>query len=102
MTDSWRTAVDVDLTAELHAGRNVLAIQAANAQPGPSGLVGKLHLETSNANPVDVVTDAAWKSSDTDTPGWQQPDFDDSAWPAALVAAAYGSGPWGNSVTTAP
>ncbi|MEA5365386.1 family 78 glycoside hydrolase catalytic domain [Amycolatopsis sp., V23-08] len=99
VADSWRTAVDVDLTADLRPGRNVLAIQAANAQPGPSGLVGKLHVETSSGTPVDIVTDAAWKASDTDTAGWQQPDFDDSAWPAALVAAAYGSGPWGNSVT---
>lgn len=99
VADSWRTAVDVDLTAELRPGRNVLAIQAANAQPGPSGLVGKLHLETAGASPADIVTDTAWKASDTDTPGWRQPDFDDSAWPASLVAAAYGSGPWGNSVT---
>ena len=102
VADSWRTAVDVDLTNDLRPGRNVLAIQTANAQPGPSGLVGKLHIETSDANPIDIVTDTAWKSSDTDTPGWQQPDFDDSTWPAALVAAAYGSGPWGNSVTAAP
>ncbi|MET1074712.1 MAG: family 78 glycoside hydrolase catalytic domain [Umezawaea sp.] len=101
INDSWRTAVDVDLTAALRPGRNVIAVQAANAQPGPSGLVGKLHVEVAGAPPVDIVTDAAWKSSDAGTTGWQQPDFADSAWPAALVAAAYGSGPWGNSVTTA-
>jgi alpha-L-rhamnosidase len=102
VADSWRTAVDADLTADLRPGRNVIAIQAANAQPGPSGLVGRLHIETADANPIDIVTDAAWQSSDVDTPGWQQPDFDDSTWPASLVAAAYGSGPWGNSVTAAP
>ncbi|MCS7480328.1 glycoside hydrolase family 78 protein [Umezawaea endophytica] len=102
VNDSWRSAVDVDLTAALRPGRNTIAVQAANAQPGPSGLVGKLHVELSGANPVDIVTDAAWKSSEVDEAGWRQADFDDSAWPPALVAAAYGSGPWGNSVTTAP
>jgi alpha-L-rhamnosidase len=101
INDSWRSAVDVDLTSALHAGRNVIAIQAANAQPGPSGLVGKLHLETSGAEPVDLVTDASWKSSNQEDGGWQAPDFDDSVWPAALVAATYGSGPWGSSVTPA-
>ena len=101
VNDSWRTAVDVDLTADLRPGRNVIAIQAANAQPGPSGLVGKLQVGISGADPIDIVTDTAWKSSDLEVAGWQQPDFDDSAWPVALVAAAYGSGPWGNSVTAA-
>ncbi|MET0495834.1 MAG: family 78 glycoside hydrolase catalytic domain [Actinoplanes sp.] len=98
VNDSWRTAVDADLTGDLRPGRNVIAVQAANAQPGPSGLVGRLRVELAGADPISLVTDAAWKSSDTDVPGWQQPGFDDSAWPAALVAAPYGSGPWGNSV----
>ncbi len=79
VADSWRSAVDVDLTADLRAGRNVLAVQAANAQPGPSGLVGRLHVELAGASPVDVVTDATWKSSDVEAAGWQQPGFDDSA-----------------------
>ncbi|HWO65128.1 MAG TPA: family 78 glycoside hydrolase catalytic domain [Umezawaea sp.] len=102
VADSWRQAVDVDLTGDLRPGRNVVAIQAANAQPGPSGLVARLHVEVAGAAPVDIVTDATWRSSEVDVPGWQQVAFDDSTWQAALVAAAYGSGPWGNSVSVAP
>jgi alpha-L-rhamnosidase len=101
VADSWRTATVVDISAALRPGRNVIAAEATNAQPGPAGFLGKLRVEGSSA-PVEITTDTAWKSADTTATGWQQPDFDDSAWPQALVAAAYGSGPWGSSVTTQP
>lgn len=96
--DSWRTATFVDVASALRPGRNVVAIKAVNAQPGPAGLVGKLQVE-GLPDPVELVTDGAWQAADSMTDGWQQPDFDDSAWPQALAAASYGSGPWGSSVT---
>jgi alpha-L-rhamnosidase len=99
VTDSWRTAMVVDVAASLHAGRNVIAIEAINTATSPAGLIGKLHVEGSVGDPLDLVTDNSWKSANTATTGWQQPDFDDSAWPAALEAAPYGSGPWDSSVT---
>lgn len=92
--DSWSTESDIDLTAELQPGRNVLAVQSANTQPGPSGLIAKLHVEQAGHDPLTVVTDADWKSFDAAVDGWQAPDFDDSSWPAALVATAYGNAPW--------
>ncbi|WP_328615468.1 glycoside hydrolase family 78 protein [Amycolatopsis sp. NBC_00355] len=99
--DSWRTATVVDVSAALRPGRNVIAAEATNAQPGPAGFLGKLRVEGSGA-PFELVTDASWKSANTAATGWQQPGFDDAAWPQALVAAAYGSGPWGSSVSTPP
>src|SRR6266568_1405495 len=92
VTDSWRTAMVVDVAASLHAGRNVIAIEAINTATSPAGLIGKLHVEGSVGDPLDLVTDNSWKSSNTTTTGWQQPDFDDSAWLAALEAAPYVSG----------
>jgi alpha-L-rhamnosidase len=99
VADSWRAATVVDVSTALRPGRNVIAAEAANAAAGPAGFLGKLRVEGPGA-PVDLVTDAAWKSADTAATGWQQPGFDDAAWPRALVAAAYGAGPWGGSVTT--
>ncbi|MEU0795019.1 family 78 glycoside hydrolase catalytic domain [Amycolatopsis sp. NPDC005961] len=101
VADSWRTATVVDISTALHAGRNVIAAEAANASPGPAGLLGKLRVE-SQGTPVELVTDGSWKSSAAAAAGWQQPSFDDTAWPRALVAAPYGGGPWGSSVTTQP
>ena len=101
VADSWRTATVVDIATALRPGRNVIAAEATNTMPGPAGFLGKLRVEGSGG-PLDLVTDSAWKSADTTATGWQQPDFDDSAWPQALVAAPYGTGPWGGSVGTAP
>ncbi|GAA3526344.1 family 78 glycoside hydrolase catalytic domain [Amycolatopsis ultiminotia] len=97
--DSWRQAVLVDIAAALHPGRNVLAIEAANAATGSAGLIGRLHVEGSAGDPLDLGTDDTWKSADAAATGWQQPDFDDTAWPAALKVAEYGTGPWASSVT---
>src|SRR5262249_8297822 len=98
VSDSWSTATLIDISADLHPGRNVIAIEPANALAGPAGLIGKLHVQGSTGDPLDLVTDDTWKSADTAATGWQQPDFDDSTWPAALEAAHYGDAPWFNSV----
>ncbi len=102
VSDSWRTAMLVDVAASLHAGRNVIAIEAINTSTSPAGLIGKLHVEGSIGDPLDLVTDASWKAANAAATGWQQPDFDDSAWPAALVAAQYGGGPWDSAVGLPP
>jgi hypothetical protein len=39
------------------------------------------------------VTDTAWKSANAPATGWEQPAFEDSAWPTAQMGAKYGSGP---------
>lgn len=93
VADAWRTASIVDISALLRPGVNVIAVAAVNTNPGPAGLLAKLK---------DLVTDGRWKVSDAAAPGWEQPGFDDAAWPAARVAAAYGSGPWGSSVSAPP
>ncbi|MFD4778003.1 family 78 glycoside hydrolase catalytic domain, partial [Streptomyces sp. NPDC058427] len=46
-----------------------------------------------------IVTDDSWKSTDTEpADNWRGPDFDDSGWPAAKEAAAWGAAPWGEVV----
>jgi alpha-L-rhamnosidase len=101
VANSWSTASILDISSALRPGSNVIAVEAVNANPGPAGLLAKLHIEGSSA-PFDLVTDGSWKVADAAGSGWQQPGFDDSAWPGARVAAAYGSGPWGSSVSAPP
>lgn len=98
VTDSWKQGQLADVTSALHPGVNTIAIEAVNTSASPAGVVGRLHVERSGADPVDVVTDGSYKSATTAPDGWQRPGFDDSAWPAAKDAAAYGSGPWGSQV----
>ncbi|MEV8508216.1 family 78 glycoside hydrolase catalytic domain [Actinoplanes sp. NPDC051475] len=92
VADSWKRATTVDVTAQVRAGANTIAIAATNTSAGPAGVIAQLQGAATSG------TDAAWKASQTAPDGWQQPGFDDGAWPAARVAAAYGSGPWGDQV----
>ncbi|WP_329525333.1 family 78 glycoside hydrolase catalytic domain [Streptomyces sp. NBC_01462] len=101
VADSWRTASVIDIAPYLHAGTNVLAVEATNTDQGPAGVLGSLHFEGAGS-PADLVTDSSWKASNAADDGWQQPGYDDAAWPNALDAARYGSGPWGRSVSAPP
>lgn len=93
--DSWKRATTVDVTAQIQAGRNTIAIAATNTTNGPAGVLAKLQ------GAATTVTDASWKSAQSAPDGWEQPGFDDAAWASARVGAAYRSGPWGDQVTVA-
>ena len=78
----------LDLTKQLVAGRNVIAVEAFNGAdgvPSPAGLLAKLVVEFDGKEPVVVVTDGTWKSTDRQVKGWGALDFDDSSWKPALV-----------------
>src|SRR5579862_7430162 len=87
-----------DVTSLLHGGINTLAIEAIRgrgivAGAGPVAtqqitygevLVAKILPAAFGAEvPALVFSTPSWKSTTTFTENWQQPDFDDSHWPAA-------------------
>ncbi|MEO6084197.1 MAG: family 78 glycoside hydrolase catalytic domain, partial [Umezawaea sp.] len=101
--DGWKLGKSADVTAQVRAagGRVVLAAVATNrgsASVNPGGLLVRLVVETA-AGQRELVTGTGWKVADTEQGGWQQPGFDDSAWAAATVLAAYGQSPWGRNVS---
>jgi alpha-L-rhamnosidase len=103
-TDGWRIGrfADVTVPARAAGGRIVLAALATNrgsAPINPGGLLVRLVVELADGQRRELVTGAGWRVTDTEPIGWQQPEFDDSAWPAAIVLAPYGQGPWGNNVS---
>jgi alpha-L-rhamnosidase len=93
VTDSWKRATTVDVTAQLRAGTNTIAIAATNTSAGPAGVLAKL-----TSGETTIVSDAGWKAAQSAPDGWEQPSYDDTAWPAATAAATYGGGPWGSQV----
>jgi alpha-L-rhamnosidase len=103
--EAWRTVRVADIRAHLHEGANTLAVEATNGggpfgAGGPAGLLAVVHVEAADGTVVETRTDETWRAADTETPGWQTQQFDDSAWPAAQVGARYGDGPWGNGAST--
>jgi len=93
--DDWRGMKALDVTSFIHPGANVLAIAGTNVKDA-AGLVCRLVITPDAGDPIEIISDAAWKSSGTETAGWDTVGFDDHAWPAAQVVAKMGDGPWGN------
>jgi alpha-L-rhamnosidase len=90
VTDSWKQAASLDVTARLHTGSNTIAIASQNTSAGPAGMIAKLG--------NTLVTDAGWKAGNSANAGWEQPGFNDTSWPNAINEGAYGGGAWGNQV----
>ena len=89
----------VNLTGYLQPGDNLLAIQVSNGanERGntPAGLLARLVLQGADGKTTELVTDPSWKTQRGNLPGWRALAFDDAAWPAAVVQAKFGEGPWG-------
>ncbi len=92
--DSWQWVYRFDVGPLLRQGRNVLAVRVRSTLPGPGGLVLRL-----KGLPTDLVSDAEFRVTRDQPPdGWQQPDFDDSAWQQAFVLGPLGMPPWGGAL----
>lgn len=96
----WSTPTILDATPALRTGPNLLAIRAENGKApvaqNPAGLNAALDIELADGGKQPLRTNADWRASKAAVDGWTSLDFDDSAWPAALVTAAYGDPPWGH------
>lgn len=90
--------VEVDLADALHAGDNVLAVEAKNIgeNANPAGLIGALRVEFEQGAPLIFVTNASWKTSDKEAAQWQETGFDDAAWTSAQQLGQHGMKPWGD------
>ncbi len=94
----WQRPYTFDITETLRAGTNIFAASVTNrgASASPAGLVGKLLIEFDSGQPVTVLIDSAWKSSQTGGDGWQNEEFEDGTWVNVIETADCGDMPWGN------
>ncbi len=85
----------VDVTKFLHAGENVIAIEAVRGR-GVTGFANSALLRQQTFGqvvvakivpaaqgidaPALVISDKQWKSSASEASGWEQPKFDDAGW----------------------
>ncbi|KAJ7044357.1 lectin [Mycena alexandri] len=84
----------------------VLAVLATNAG-GPAGVLMSMEINMvprgrNNCTAgVFLTTDGLWKSTEGAIPaGFEQPDYDDSTWPAVGSQGAYGIAPWATLTIT--
>ncbi|MEO9322932.1 family 78 glycoside hydrolase catalytic domain [Nocardioides sp. C4-1] len=77
---------------------NLIAVRTTNGAGSPAGLIARVVVHYDDGSTTEVTTDTAWKGSKTVPADWFSPTLDDGSWPAAVVQATYGSGPWGSGV----
>ena len=95
----------MDVTAHLKLAHNVLAIRAINKHYGtasdPAGLLVVVTWQK-GAGAGRLVSDHLWRGKVGAPTGWEQPDYDDTQWPAALALCTYPEGPWGDQLGNYP
>ncbi len=96
--NSLNTADFHQIGRYLQANKNLIAVQGAN-RSGPGWLVAQGQVELSDGKILEIMTNPKWKESQKELPGWQNADFDDSAWPFALVGTAEQAREWQTNTT---
>jgi alpha-L-rhamnosidase len=94
---NFHVASVFDLATRLKPGRNLLAVRVKNSgdAPNPAGLLGRLEVNFNDGEPLVVATDESWKSTTTETAGWEKAGLDDASWSAAKNLGPAGMAPWG-------
>ncbi len=94
---NFKEALIVDVKDSLTAGRNVLAIDAANQgdAANPAGVLAVLSVRYTDGTSTVIVSDGSWRTAQSASTDWMTPDFDAGSWEHTRIAAAYGAGPWG-------
>ena len=92
---SWDQPASVDVTAELVAGDNILALRGIN-HSGAAGAVARLEITYADGKKTTVVTDTSWLAHNEDLVGWQQLVFKADNWTKPKSVARLGAQPWGD------
>ncbi|NOY59333.1 MAG: hypothetical protein GXO75_10470, partial [Calditrichaeota bacterium] len=85
--DSWINVDLFDIGASLHKGENLIAIEETN-DPGYGWFIAQGLVRMENGDSLEIVSNKKWKQKTSIVPGWENLDFDDSAWENAQIAPA--------------
>lgn len=85
----WRTYGSAVVTATLHPGRNLLAIEALQYGGGQAPVNALLYVKFADGSSTVVKTgDGAWKSALNAPGAWYAPPYGDAAWVAPIAYSA--------------
>jgi len=94
----WQTGSQFNDRAHLlKPGRNVLTIWSEHRPPSGDtpAILACFEIQFADGGVLRLVTDSSWKAWTTKVSGWDNPNHDDTAWPAAVVLGELGDLPWG-------
>lgn len=92
--NDWTTVLEFDLTSQVRAGDNLLAIEVRNTG-GAGGLLYKLIVQMPGGKTLSVFSNARVHVNRRVPPLWTLFAVDDSNWPRAVEIAPPNKGPWG-------
>lgn len=95
--DNWQTPTQVILQLPFNVGDNILAAKVTNGGKGPNaaGFIAELFGADANGQVQwTISTDDTWLSSETESKGWERPNFDSAAWTSAVVIGDSTIAPW--------
>jgi alpha-L-rhamnosidase len=97
---SWQTYVHSEVSSQLHADKNTLAVEIIryyipdswmNSDESKTPMSACLIVEFQDGSYVVFQSDSHWKASLNAADGWSAADFDDSSWDAATIYPFTGS-----------
>jgi len=88
----WKKFVRADVTKDLGPGANSIAIEVLHYVVNPNGMatddappmIATLVVEYKDGSWSSFASDPNWKTAFHPTAGWQEKNYDDSAWKAAV------------------
>ena len=91
----WKKYVRADVTAQLSAGANSIAIQSVHYVVNPNGMatedsppmIATLVVQYADGSWANFTSSPDWKVAIHADAGWQQKGFDDSGWKKAVAFA---------------
>lgn len=86
-----RQVFSFNVTVDLEAGRNALAIEGTN-RAGLAGLLVHLVVRIGDKE-HEIITDGSWRCARQAPLGWQALDFKDTSWQPVRVVASYEKSP---------
>ncbi|KAF7361157.1 hypothetical protein MSAN_01147500 [Mycena sanguinolenta] len=107
--NDYKTAQQYTVNFAFAPTEVVLAVLTTNTAASTAGLIVAMELNMVPSGRVNctagviVMSDNGWKSVKSAIPSrWEQPGFDDSAWPAVATEAEYSAASWGTITIVAP
>ncbi|KAJ7243887.1 hypothetical protein B0H12DRAFT_1236247 [Mycena haematopus] len=83
---------------------NVFAVNASSATSGTDdgGFVATILVTYSDGTTDTIITDSSWRMKSVIPLGFEQPSFDDTAWPVATTVGSYGVSAWDQELAYIP
>ncbi len=93
----WQRARPKDVAASLRGGKNEFRARVVNNSPGPTGLLLKLTVTTTDGKTISIASNGQWRSAANPGESWENRPLKKAELSDCNILGAYGMAPWGNT-----